>query len=64
MAKTYWKQKNGKLIDIDTMDIKHLRNTLKMIVRNNEYRKSIKEDNESYYDDSSMFSTASEVDLY
>ena len=30
----YWTQKNGVKIDIDTMDIQHLRNTLKMIVRN------------------------------
>lgn len=30
----YWKMKNGKSIDIDLMDINHLRNVLKMIVRN------------------------------
>lgn len=30
----YWTQSNGVKIDIDTMDIQHLRNTLKMIVRN------------------------------
>lgn len=28
----YWEQKNGQKIDIDTMTIEHLRNTLKMIV--------------------------------
>ena len=32
MPTVYWKQKNGELIDIDTMTIEHLRNTLKMIV--------------------------------
>jgi len=32
--KVYWTQKNGVEIDIDAMDIQHLRNTLKMIVRN------------------------------
>jgi len=32
--KVYWTQNNGVKIDIDTMDIQHLRNTLKMIVRN------------------------------
>jgi hypothetical protein len=31
----YWKQRNGVLISIDDMDINHLRNTLKMIIRNN-----------------------------
>jgi len=32
--KYYWTQKNGCKIDVDTMDINHLRNTLKMIIRN------------------------------
>ena len=32
----YWKKKNGDLISIDDMDENHLRNTLKMIVRNNQ----------------------------
>jgi len=31
--KTYWKMRNGSLIDVDDMDINHLRNTLKMIIR-------------------------------
>jgi hypothetical protein len=31
----YWKQKNGELISIDDMDIQHLRNVLKMIIRKN-----------------------------
>ena len=30
----YWKQRNGVLISIDNMDINHLRNVLKMIIRN------------------------------
>jgi hypothetical protein len=34
MEKTYWTMKNGQKIDVDTMDIQHLRNTLKMIIRN------------------------------
>lgn len=34
--KVYWKQRNGELIDIDTMDINHLRNTLKLVLRNRE----------------------------
>jgi len=32
----YWKMRNGKLISVDEMDINHLRNTLKMILRNRE----------------------------
>ncbi len=38
----YWKTKSGELVDIDKMDINHLRNTLKMIVRN--YQKSTKKE--------------------
>ncbi len=34
MNKVYWTMKNGQKIDIDEMSISHLRNTLKMIVRN------------------------------
>ena len=32
--KVYWTMKNGQQIDVDKMDINHLRNTLKMIMRN------------------------------
>lgn len=32
----YWKMRNGKLISVDDMDINHLRNVLKMILRNRE----------------------------
>ena len=34
MEKIYWTMKNGEKIDVDEMNIKHLRNTLKMILRN------------------------------
>ena len=34
MKKTYWTTKDGRKIDVDTMDITHLRNTLKMIINN------------------------------
>lgn len=34
--KVYWKQRNGELIDVDDMDINHLRNTLKLVLRNRE----------------------------
>jgi len=30
----YWTTKSGKKINVDDMDIEHLRNTLKMIIRN------------------------------
>jgi len=38
--KYYWKMKNGNLIDIDQMTETHLRNTLKMIVRNSQVKKT------------------------
>lgn len=34
MEKVYWTMKNGQLIDVDQMDINHLRRTLKMIINN------------------------------
>lgn len=36
--KYYWKMKNGNLIDVDQMSGTHLRNTLKMIVRNSQVK--------------------------
>ena len=30
----YWTMKNGQKINVDDMDMNHLRNTLKMILRN------------------------------
>jgi len=39
---TYWKMRNGKSIDIDSMDLNHLRNTLKMIVNNSNKHKEQK----------------------
>jgi hypothetical protein len=35
----YWKQRNGVLISVDNMDINHLRNVLKMIVKNSNKHK-------------------------
>lgn len=32
----YWKMHNGRLISVDDMDVNHLRNVLKMIIRNNQ----------------------------
>lgn len=34
MRKYYWTTKSGQKIDVDLMDENHLRNTLKMIIRN------------------------------
>ena len=34
--KVYWKMRNGNLISVDDMDEKHLRNTLKLVLRNRE----------------------------
>jgi phage terminase large subunit GpA-like protein len=33
MKKYYWTMKNGQKIDVDDMDITHLRNSLKMVIR-------------------------------
>lgn len=33
-APVYWKMRNGELISVDDMDVNHLRNVLKMIIRN------------------------------
>jgi hypothetical protein len=33
-SEIYWKQKNGSLIDVDDMTESHLRNVLKMLIRN------------------------------
>lgn len=30
----YWKQRDGNYIAVDQMDINHLRNTLKLLIRN------------------------------
>jgi hypothetical protein len=36
--KVYWTQRDGTQIDIDEMSEQHLRNTLKMIIRNQNLR--------------------------
>lgn len=41
MKKYYWTMQNGKQIDVDDMDITHLRNTLKMILRNIEAKRAL-----------------------
>jgi hypothetical protein len=32
--KVYWKMRDGKLISVDDMDIEHLRNVLKIVLKN------------------------------
>lgn len=32
----FWRMRNGRLISVDEMDVNHLRNVLKMIIRNRE----------------------------
>jgi hypothetical protein len=44
----YWKQRNGTFIDIDSMDVSHLRNVLKMIVKNSNKHKD-KIEKETYW---------------
>lgn len=41
MRKYYWTMANGQQIDVDHMDITHLRNTLKMILRNVEAQRAL-----------------------
>jgi hypothetical protein len=35
----YWTMGNGQKIDVDTMTLSHLQNTLKMIIRNKQSQK-------------------------
>lgn len=38
----YWRTSDGKMVSIDEMDINHLRNVLKMIVRNSQKAQVVK----------------------
>ncbi len=66
----YWKMRNGRLISIDDMDINHLRNTLKMIVKNSNKHKEQKRlhgwidagDMAQQFNDNEC--DATEIDLY
>jgi len=42
MSKIYWTMRDGKQIDVDDMNENHLRNTLKMLLRNNRVKKKKK----------------------
>lgn len=41
MKKYYWTMENGQQIDVDHMDENHLRNTLKIILRNIEAQRAL-----------------------
>ena len=38
----YWTMRDGSKISVDDMDVNHLRNVLKMILRNIEQKKAVK----------------------
>ena len=40
--KYYWKMRDGKLIDVDQMSETHLRNALKMVLRNSQRKVAAK----------------------
>ena len=40
--KYYWKTRNGEIIDVDQMTETHLRNTLKMVLRNSQRKVAAK----------------------
>jgi len=44
MGKIYWTTRAGEKIDVDEMDINHLRHTLKMIIINRERDNEINDD--------------------
>ena len=41
MTKYYWITKDGRQMDVDEMSTEHLRNTLKMIIRNTLAKKQV-----------------------
>lgn len=40
--KYFWKMRNGQLIDVDKMSETHLRNSLKMMIRNSQRKVAIR----------------------
>ena len=39
--KYYWTMKNGEKIDVDLMTASHLRNTLKMLIRQSQFKVAV-----------------------
>ena len=64
----YWRKKNGDLISIDLMDIDHLRNVLKMLIRNNNKKQAFELNGEAANDFNNNYHgddcDATEYDLY
>jgi len=61
----YWTMKNGQKIDIMEMDLNHLRNVLKMILRKNPVKKPIGNIERRFLEDriAEEFD-ATEIDIY
>jgi hypothetical protein len=47
----YWETKKGNKINVDDMTIEHLRNVLKMIIRNNNINTNYKESKKELIND-------------
>lgn len=67
--KYYWTMKGGERIDVDEMDLNHLRNVLKMLIRNQSKLKKISNIDRSFMEakiesDYNEFCDATESDLY
>jgi len=61
----YWTMKNGQKINVDDMDINHLRNTLKMIIKSRtKTRKIIKPEFKLYGDIATEFNDSQEFESY
>ena len=48
MEKVYWTMANGQKINVDDMDEKHLRNTLKLILRSIKVQQKPKQESKHY----------------
>jgi hypothetical protein len=54
--KVFWKTKDGKRIDVDTMSKEHLKNSLKMLIRKTEKkRKSNRVQDFFHYDEEETY---------
>jgi hypothetical protein len=61
----YWTMKNGKKISVDDMDIDHLRNVLKMILRERQTKSSIGNIERRFLEDNIAYECdATEIDIY
>lgn len=53
--KIYWKTKDGKRIDVDTMSKEHLKNSLKMLIRKEESKKKSSRKSNFHYDEEETY---------